>query len=34
MLNKGNNPAACQVDPEVNSFLSIRTTSDQPFFAK
>jgi hypothetical protein len=34
MLKRGNNPAACHVDPEVNSFLSKRTTSDQPFFAK
>ena len=30
----GNNPAACQVDPDVNSFRSTRTTSDQPFLAK
>ena len=26
--------AACHVEPEVNSFLSIKTTSDQPFFAR
>ena len=32
-MNKGNKPAACQVDPDVSSFLSIRTTSDQPFLA-
>jgi hypothetical protein len=33
-LNKGRRPAACQVDPLVSSLRSIRTTSDQPFFAR
>ena len=34
MLNSGISPAACQVEPEVSSFLSISATSDQPFFAR
>ena len=33
-LNKGNNPAACHVEPEVNSFRSNKTRSFHPFFAR
>jgi hypothetical protein len=34
MLNNGSNPAACHVDPAVNSLRSTSTTSDQPFFVR
>ena len=34
ILKRGSNPAACHVEPEVNSFLSTNTTSDHPFLAK
>ena len=30
----GTLPAACQVEPEVSSFLSRSTLSVQPFFAR
>src|SRR4029453_169297 len=34
MLKSGSRPAACQVEPEVSSLRSIRTTSDQPFLTR
>ena len=34
MLNSGNKPAACHVEPEVNSLRSIRQDVAPPLFHK